>query len=320
MRNRVRIFGAVVLTTVSAMALAACGSGGSSGGSDTVRLATGVDPSYAAVYVAQDQGFFQKQGVDVKVSKLEGGPAMAQAVIAGVADVGTQSDATTVTQMGSDPDLTAFSDFQHSNTYIKVVWGPKVKAASDIKKIATLPGIMTLATVRYLESQNIDPKSIDQVSATPPDVPVLLKRGDVDATVIYEPWATRAASEAGGKIVANIGDFGVSYSQWLIASGKWLQGHEKDAAKVVAAFGEANKFMRENPDKTAQIVENAIKTPQAQTKQITKDLVLESRDIDAQMLATEKKTAQFFVANNTLKAMPDLDKQVLLNWSATHKP
>jgi len=320
MRNRIRITGAVALATVSAMTLAACGSGGSSAGGDTVRLATGVDPSYAAVYVAEDQGFFQKQGVNVKVSNLEGGPAMAQAVIAGQADMGTQSDATTVTQMASDPNLMALRDFQHSSTYIKVVWGPKVRAASDIKKIATLPGIMTLATVRYLESQNIDPKSVEQVSATPPDVPVMLKRGDVDATVIYEPWATRAASEAQGKIVGTIGDFGVSYAQWLIADGKWLQGHEKDAAKIAAALDEANKFMRENPDKTPQIVAKAIKTPPEQTTQIMKDLVLESRDINAQMLATEMKTAQFFVDNKTLKAMPNLDKQILLDWSATHKP
>lgn len=320
MRNRIRIAGAVAAASVAAVALAACGAGSSAaGGGDTVRLATGVDPSYSAIYVAEDQGYFKDEGVDVKISKLEGGPAMAQAVIAGQADMGTQSDATTVTQMASDPNLTALMDFQHSDTYIKVVWGPKVKSVSDIKKIATLPGIMTLATVRYLESQKVDPKSVEQVTATPPDVPITLKRGDVDATVIYEPWATRAATEANGKIVGTIGDFGVSYAQWLIADGKWLKGHEDAAAKVAAAIDKANKFMRDNPEKTQQIVEKAIKIPAEQTAQIMKDLVLETRDIDSGTLATEKKTAQFFVDNGTLKSMPDLDKQVKVDWWAKHK-
>lgn len=321
MLKRIRIAGVVAFAATSAMVLAACGSGGSGsgGGGDVVRLATGVDPSYAAIYVAQDQGFFKKHGVDVQVSNLEGGPAMAQAVIAGQADMGTQSDATTVTQMAGSTDLVGLMDFQHSNTYIKVVWGPKVKAATDIKKLATLPGIMTLATVRYLESQHIDPKSVEQVSANPPDVPIMLKRGDVDATVIYEPWATRAATEAGGKVVGSIGDFGVSYAQWLIASDKWLKGHEDEAAKVAAAVDEANAFMKANPEETDQIVAKAIKLPVDQTAQIMKDLVVETRDIDSTMLATEKKTAQFFVDNGTLKSMPDLDKQILVGWWSAHK-
>ena len=39
----------------------------------------------------------------------------------------TQSDATSVTMMATDPDLRALADFQHSDTYIKVVrgtWSP----------------------------------------------------------------------------------------------------------------------------------------------------------------------------------------------------
>ena len=41
-----------------------------------------------------------------------------------------------------------------------------MESASDIKKLATLPGIMTLATVRYLESQGVDPDSVELVSAS----------------------------------------------------------------------------------------------------------------------------------------------------------
>lgn len=320
MLKRIRLAGVVAFAAGSAMVLAACGSGGSSGSDGgVVRLATGVDPSYGPIYIAQQKGYFKEHGVDVKVSILEGGPAMAQAVIAGQADMGTQSDATTVTQMASSTDLVGLMDFGHSNSFIKVAWGPKVKSPSDIKKLATLPGIMTLATVRYLESKGIDPKSVEQVTANPPDVPIMLKRGDVDATVIYEPWATRAAQESGGKIVGNIGDFGVSYSQWLIASNKWLDGHEKQAADVAAAIDEANTFIKENPEEADQIIAKAIKLPVDQTATLMKDLIIESRDIDANALATEKKTAQFFVDNGTLKAMPDLDKQVLVGWWSAHK-
>lgn len=317
MRNRFRTAGAVAVGMVAALALGACGGGDDEG---KVRLATGVDASYAAVFVAEDQGFFEDEGVDVEVSTLEGGPAMAQAVIAGQADMGTQSDATTVSQMASGPRLTALMDFQHSDTYIKVVWGPKVTDAKQIKKIATLPGLMTFATVRYLEEQGIDPDTVELVTATPPDVPVMLKNGDADATVIYEPWAQRTIDEAGGKAVANIGDFGVRYAQWLIADSDWLKENEESAAKVAAAFDKANAFMRDNPEETQKIVEKAIKIPAADTAAIMDELVLETRDLDEEMLANVTETAQFFVDTGAIKEMPDLENQLQLGWWSEHKP
>lgn len=305
--------GAVVATVlaITASALAGCSS---EDDGETVRLATGVDASYTAVFVAEEKGYFEDHGVDVEVLKLEGGPAMAQAVIAGQADIATQSDATSVTLMATDPDLRAFADIQHSDTYIKVVWGSKVKAASDIKKLATLPGIMTLATVRYLESQGVDPKGVELVSGSPPDVPVMLQRGDVDGTVIYEPWATRSADEADGEVVGTIGDFGVSYAQWLLSDAGWLKGHEDQAAKVAAALADANDFIRENPEEAQEIVEKAIKIPADQTAKIMEDLVFESRDIDDAALQSSKENAEFFVDNGTMESVPDLDKQILTGW------
>jgi len=299
---------------VSVTALPGC----SAKGGDVVRLATGSDPSFTAVYVAEEKGYFDDHDVEVDVAKLEGGPAMAQAVTAGQTDMATQSDATTVTLMATDPDLRALADFQHSGTYIKVVWGPDIKAASDIKKLATLPGIMTLATVRYLESQGIDPDEVELVSAAPPDVPTMLERGDVDGTVIYEPWATRSAEDAGGKIVGSIEDFDVSYAQWLVSDAGWLKGHEDEAAGVLAALADANDFIRENPEEAQKIVEKAIKIPADQTAQIMQDLVFETRDIDDQALQSSKDTATFFVDNGTMKKMPDLDEQILLNWFTDH--
>lgn len=317
--NRTRGGAIAAVVAVSALALTACGgaSDGSSGG-EPVRLATGVDPSYSAIYVAEAEGYFEDHGVDVEVLKLEGGPAMAQAVTAGQADMGTQSDATTTTMMATDPNLRALADFQHSDTYIKVVWGPDVEEAADITKLATLPGIMTLATVRYLESEGVDPDSVELATASPPDVPVMVQRGDVDGTVIYEPWATRTAEEADGQIVGSIGDFGVSYAQWLITDAEWLADHESEAAKVLAAIKDANDFIRENPEEAQQIVEDAIKIPADQTAEIMQDLVFETRDIDDAALQRSKDTAQFFVDNGTMKSMPDLDKQILTGWFSAH--
>jgi NitT/TauT family transport system substrate-binding protein len=296
--------------------VAACSPGAQSAGmKPVVRLATGVDPSFTPVYVAAEKGLFDKHGVTVEYVKTEGGPAMAQAVIAGEAQMATQSDATTVTLMASNSGLRALSVFEQSSTYIKVVLG---KGVTDIKKMGVVPGLMALATDRYLMSENITPDTVEHVAATPPDIPTMLERGDIDAAVIFEPWASRAAEQAGGKVVGDIGDFGLSYAQWLVTDEKWLSQNSEAAAGVVAAIEEAGQYATKNPDEAAQITEKAIKIPQDQALTITRELEFVTRDFTDADLKQARDAGTFFVDQGAIKKAPDLGTQVLQGWYTEH--
>lgn len=306
----------LLLMVAVVLAATACSRPATSGAGlkPVVRLATGVDPSFTPVYVAAAKGLFDKHGVSVEYITTEGGPTMTQAVVAGEAQMATQSDGTTVTLMASNAGLRALAVFEESSTYIKVVHGKNVTKPSDIKKMGAIPGVATLATIRYLESEGIDPGTVELVDATPPDIPTLLSRGDIDATVVYEPWATRAAAEAGGKVAGDIGDFGFSYAQWLVTDEKWLSQNEKAAAGVVAAIGEATEYVTAHPDEAARITEDAIKLPPDQTLDILRELELGTRDFTDEDLDQARDAATFFADRGTIKSVPDLDTQVLKGW------
>jgi NitT/TauT family transport system substrate-binding protein len=306
-----------IMIAMVALTLAACSPAASdSGMKPVVRIATGVDPSFTPVYVAAEKGFFDKHGVTVEYVTTEGGPTMTQAVIAGEAQMSTQSDATTITLMAANSGLRALSVFEQSSTYIKVVFGKGVTKPSDIKKMGVVPGLMALATDRYLRSENVN--GVEKVQATPPDIPTLLERGDIDAAVIYEPWASRAASQAGGKVVGNIGDFGLSYAQWLVTDEKWLSKNADAAADVVAAIEEAGDYATKHPDEAAQITEKAIKIPKAQALDITREIQFTTRDFTDADLEQARGAATFFVDQGAIKSAPDLDTQVLKGWYAKH--
>jgi len=308
-----------IMIAVVALTLAACSPTAEGGGlKPVVRIATGVDPSFTPVFVAAEKGFFEKHGVTVEYVTTEGGPTMTQAVIAGEAQMSTQSDATTITLMSANPGLRALSVFEQSSTYIKVVFGKGVTKPSDIKKMGVVPGLMGLATDRYLKSENIAADTVEHVTATPPDIPTLLERGDIDAAVIYEPWASRAASQAGGKVVGNIGDFGLSYAQWLVTDEKWLSQNADAAAGVVAAIEEAGDYATKHPDEAAQITEKAIKIPKDQALDIMREIEFTTRDFTAADLEQARGAATFFVDQGAIKSAPDLDTQILKGWYAKH--
>ncbi|MDP5182500.1 ABC transporter substrate-binding protein [Blastococcus sp. BMG 814] len=306
------------------VALSACGgesadegSGGGDASGPVVRLATGVDASYAPVYLAAEEGLFAEHGVNVEYVTTEGGPAAGQMVVAGAAEVATLSDATTTSLMATAEDLRAFAVFEQSDEYIKVVLRDGIESPADIRTMSNVPGLMRLATFRYLESEGVDPADVEFTDVAPPDIPTLLQRGDLDATVIFEPWATRAA-EAGGEVVADIGDFDVSYSQWLLADADWLSENEEAAAGIAAAIAEANEMIETDPEAAAAVMESAVQVPADLAAEILPQIDFEVRDLTSEDVEAARETAQFFLDQGNIPSMPDLDEQLLVGWYGEH--
>ncbi|MFW3171602.1 ABC transporter substrate-binding protein [Geodermatophilus sp. CPCC 206100] len=318
--RRSALAAAAVLALVS---LAACGegttddAGGGGGAGPVIRIATGVDASYAPVYLAAQEGIFADHGVNVEYVTTEGGPAAGQTVIAGAAEVATLSDATTTSLMATAPDLRAFAVFEQSDQYIKVVLRDGIESPADIRTMSNVPGLMRLASFRYLENEGIDPAGIEFIDVAPPDIPTLLQRGDIDATVIFEPWAARSDA-AGGRVVADIGDFGVSYSQWLLADAGWLSENEEAAADIAAAIAEADERVQEDPQAAAEAMEQAVQIPVDQALEILPQIDFAVRDLTAEDVEAARRTAEFFVEQGSLASVPDLDEQLLVGWYGEH--
>jgi len=233
--------GALIASVLLASACGAEQPGATAAALKPARIAVGLDPTYALVFVAQEQGYFKKHGVDAKLVQTEGGPSMIQAVSGGQADFAYGTDLTTVSNLGANPDLASLGVVGQSDTNFFTVWSKKVKAASDIKTMAVVPGSAAYMTDKYLKSQGIDPKSIHLVTAAFPDIPAIINRGDADATIAIQPWADRIVAQAGGKIVGDIGDYGAYYALWLSTSNKWLATHQDEAAGVFGALQDAKR-------------------------------------------------------------------------------
>ncbi|MER5789716.1 ABC transporter substrate-binding protein [Streptomyces sp. NPDC001980] len=293
----------------------AAGSGGAKG--PTVRVAVGVDASYAPFFLADAQGLWAKHGVDVRLVQFGSGGEGVDALATGQVQLAGNSDTTTIGKLQQNPGLRALMIYEESGRYLKVVLGPKVTSAAKIRRMAIVPGLSELAATRYLRSKGIDTKSVDFVTADPPEIPALLQKGDVDAYVLWEPWPTKGA-ELGGRIVENTGDYGVSYAQWLIADESWLGANTATAAKVAEALKDAAEQTESDPEAAAKATQKAAKIPAAQTLQAVKDIDFGARDITSADLKTYDATAQFYVDTGKVKARPDVATAALRGWFTQH--
>jgi NitT/TauT family transport system substrate-binding protein len=316
--------GAVALTAAALLSLTACtaattdsGSGGGAAAGPEVRIAVGIDPSFAPFFLADSQGLWAKHGVNVRLVQFGKGGEGVDAVSAGQVQLAGNSDTTTIGQLRKNSGLRSLMVYEDSGRYIKVVAGPKTTGAKKIRKMAVVPGLSELAATRYLQSEGIDPGSVDFVTVDPPEAPALLQKGDVDAYALWEPWPDKGVS-LGGKVLKTTGDYGLGYSHWLLASGTWLRANGDTAAKVARALEEAARKTESGPGAAAEATRKATKIPVAQTRNAIKEINFKARDFTSEDLKGYDATARFFVDTGKAKTPPDVDKTVMRGWFTPH--
>lgn len=212
---------AAALCTLS---LAACGGSsedeapsGSAGGGGAVEKAeitVGVQPfaEVAALYLAEEEGLFEEEGLTVKPQVATGGGAgLITGIVAGDIDI-AYSNYVSVVQAASE------------GLPLRIVRendGPGVQGlytlpASGIttpeqlagKRIAVngLGNIMELTSRAALDNAGVDSDSVTFVELPPPDFLSALAAGDVDAAWLVEPFVTIGTNTQGAQLVLDVFD------------------------------------------------------------------------------------------------------------------
>ncbi|TLS48033.1 ABC transporter substrate-binding protein [Streptomyces montanus] len=305
---------ALALVLVTACSAGTTDSAGvSAAGKPTVRVALGVDASYAPFYLAVERGMFAKAGVNVELVKTEGGPAASEAVSAGTAQISANADSTALPLMVNNPDLRALGVFQSSDRYLKVVLRDGIKSPKQIRTMASIGGLGLYSTHRYLQHNGIDPKSVKILQSSPPEIPGMLEQGSIDAYVLFEPWAARGDA-AGGHIAGTIGDFGVKYVQWLLADQSWLKDNEEIAGKIFKVVAAADKLVTDDPAAAAKATKQQVKLPEEQTEKVLPEITFTARGIDDADVAESKKIVDFYLVQKLVKKSPELGTTLLKGW------
>ena len=303
------------------LTLTACGAGttdssaavGKDAAGPTIRIGVGIDASYAPFFLADAEGLWAKHGVNVQLVQFGQGSEGVNNLIAGQVQMSGNSDTTTISMLQQSPDLRSLLVYEQSGKYLKVVLGPKVTSPSKIRKMAVAPGLSEMAATRFLESKDIDPKSVEFVTADPPEIPALMKKGDIDAYVLWEPWPTKGV-EQGGRVLENTGAYGVTYAQWLLTKSDWLKSNTDTAVKVAEALEDAARLTESDPQTAAEATEKAVKVPVAQTVTAIKEIDFGVRDFTDADLKGYENTAQFVLDGGKVKAKPDVTAVVQRGW------
>lgn len=254
--------------------LAACGGGSTvdddaSGGGGTAQLVT-VDAGYVSAVdqlglpIALEIGAFEEQGLDVRLSQpFPTGVDSLNALQAGEVDfiqVGTP--AIGAAQRGLDLVLLGNYSGSASRRAVDDTMAVVARPDSGISggDLTTLRGkrigvsvgsINHLYLIGLLQELQIPVSDVEVVNTAPPDMPVALQTGGIDAAIVWDPWPITIQQQVQGSEEIVRGGGYIPYVGYIVAMREFVEQKPDVVERFLAARAAADRWMRDNPDDAA---------------------------------------------------------------------
>jgi NitT/TauT family transport system substrate-binding protein len=270
-----------------------------------MTIATGVDPSFSAYYVAKSAGIFEKNSLDVQLNTGPSGSAMVAFVIQNQVQSAFGAEAAGIQNHNIDPNVVVAAEGA-----LMLQWYGLVARDCDSieqlkgKKIGVARGsaseVFWLAMIDKLKLKPSDYKVV-QVEA--PEMVAALERRDIDAFSAWEPWLTRAAKSIQNTKVLLGNDGIMSPRVYIYLNRGWAEKNQAAAVAFMRSMVEATDLINKDPAKATDLVAAYLKLDKDLTASLMKKLRFEVRLDDASL-------ENFITIQDQLKGLGKLAKPV----------
>lgn len=215
---------ALAVAGAGALALVA-GCGGSdsttsAGGDTPLKVGTTNTLSDATLFIAQDRGYFEDEGLDVELTPFKSGGEMVSALGTGSLDIGGGGpNAGLYNALNREINLRIVADkgqILPKKSYFSLVVrkelydSGKITTVEDLKgkKVADYQesGTTGAALARILETGDLTIKDVNRTMLGGTEQVAAFQNGSVDAGILAEPYITVAEEEGVGKEIFPSGD------------------------------------------------------------------------------------------------------------------
>jgi NitT/TauT family transport system substrate-binding protein len=218
---------------------------------------------FTAGYVAEQQGFFQKRGVDLEFIQTAISGNIPGAIVSGSVDIGGPTMPSVLQANDAGLDLVVFSGgsvYPLPGDVLIARIGSGIEKTTDLKgKVVGVPGIGALLHImlrRDLKANGVDPDSVKYVELGFPQAGDALKSGQIDAYPSQAPFTARILQSGAGKAVSNwLGSTPNGTPTVIFATTrKWATAHRPQIEAMREAMREAVEFMKTHPNEMNEAI------------------------------------------------------------------
>ncbi len=214
--------------------------------SQTLSIGVLPDVDSIPIIIAQEKGFFDKEGVDVDIEHFKSAPDRESALQAGSID-GAVSDmlsAAFLTDGGFKVAMTSMT-----NGSYKLLAGPSMNGSTDLKgkSIAISTNtIIEYTTDNMLSKLGLKPEDVSKTAI--PQIPVrleMLQSGQIDAATLPEPLASEAV-KAGATVLNSTDSLGINPGVLLFKTDV-IESKNAEITAFYKAYNSAVEYLKSAP-------------------------------------------------------------------------
>jgi len=257
----------VVCATSLFAAGAACAEG--------IEIWTSRDAQQGGVAViAEQKDFFKNAGVDVSVRFVSSGSEIPAGMAGQSISVAIAGWTNPMSMAASGLPVKILARTADASGAYQIVArkADHIKSVKDLegKKIGLvrLPLIMPML-IKACAAAGCDFNKLTLVNMQPEDIVLAFQRGNVDAVLIWEPWATYARQLDGDLIISASDEVTLNGQKnkleglyaALFARTDFIEAHPSETKAILKGLIDATKWMKGNPDEAADIIGRQINIP-----------------------------------------------------------
>ena len=230
---------------------------------EELRLAVSRGPVSLPIYVAESQGYFESEGVAVRMQECSSGRSCFQLLAEQRTDLATAAELLVTLDSFRGSDVAIIATLSSSARGIRLVArrSAGIKAPEDLrgKRIATVLGTSAQYYLdRWLVFYEIDPKQVELVALAPDQLARALVRHEIDAIAIWEPIQSAAMSALAQDALSLPSPRVYTQHFSLIASLQAIARREADLVKLLRALARAERFIAEQPAQAQHILKTRL--------------------------------------------------------------
>jgi len=212
------------------------------------------------VYIAEEQGYFTQNGLEVTIKDYEAGKLACDALLAGEVDICTATESVFVSNSFNNPDLRTFGTIALAQ--ITELVARKDRGISKVKDIKNKKiGVTRKSAGEYflgsfLTFNSLSFDDVTIVDLAPSEIVDAIVAGEIDAGLTWDPNIYNIKEKLGYNVISWPGQSGQDFYFLLISKENWIKNNPKTTERFLKALLQAEQYLKDNPDKAKEFIRN----------------------------------------------------------------
>jgi len=312
----------VVLLTV--LISWSCSKSDYSGKLQTIKI--GVPPleQNALLYVAENQKFFQGNGLTVAIRDYDSGVTAINGMLKGEVDIAEAAEFPFVRAIFQKEKICIVaSNDKFENDYIVARRDRGITKISDLKGKRIGVALKTINEFylgRFLALNGMDIRDVALVDLAPAQYLKAIAGGEIDAIIAWQPYIDRIQKELKGVAVWPAQSSQAAYGV-LVCSSEWVKQHNDKVKRFLKSLRDAEEYLVRHPDEAKAIVRKRLNYDDSYIASVWPQHQF-TLSLDQTLIVAMKDEAQWMINSNLTsdKTIPDFMNYIYLDGLKAVKP